>query len=84
MDTIELIKTSDANLATTLLTLGFTIEGTDTTANKTTFYFIQNDQLTQSIDRYWRGELLVDPKSFGAYRREIMTRIHAQNTQELQ
>ena len=83
MDTIDLIKTSDANLATTLLTLGFTIDGTDTVASKTTFYFIQNDQLTMAIDRYWRGELLVDPKAFGSYRREIMTRIHAQNSQEL-
>ena len=80
---INLVKTPDVNLATTLLCLGFSIEGIDDiNPQKVFFYFRENDQLNLTINRYWKGDLLVDPKMMGSCRREVMTRLHDNQKRE--
>lgn len=80
---IDLVKTPDVNLATTLLCLGFAIEGIDNSdSRKVQFYFKESDQLNQAINMYWKGQLMVDPKAMGSCRREVMTRLYEQNNKE--
>ena len=74
---INMVKTPDIWLATTLLCLGFSVEGIDNiNPQKVFFYFRENDQLNKTINMYWRNELLVNPKMMGSCRHELMTRIH--------
>lgn len=73
---LPLVRTADINLAATLLVLGFAIDGTDNrNPKKVFFYFKRTQKLEEVIDRYWRGDLKVEPKEFGYAKREIMTRI---------
>lgn len=77
MDSLPLVKTSDINLAATLLVLGFAIDGTDTNnPKKVFFYFKETQKLKEAIDKYWRGDQRVNPKNFAYARKEIMVRIH--------
>lgn len=72
-----LVKISDINLASTLLTLGFNILGTDDLdPTRVYFYFDDTQAVKETIDLYWRNELKVNPQSFSYSRREVLSRIH--------
>lgn len=74
---LPLIRTSDINLATSLLCCGFNIDGIDNhDPDKVFFLFRRTQQVEEIIDLYWRGDLKVNPKEFANNRREIMSRIH--------
>ena len=74
---LPLIRTSDINLASSLLCSGFNIDGIDKHEIKRIFFlFRRTPQLDEIIDLYWRGDLKVNPKEFANARREIMARIH--------
>lgn len=77
MENIPLIKISDINLAATLLCGEFDVRGIDPSNPKRVyFYFMESDDVTDFIDRYWRGKVLVNPKDHANYRRELLDRIH--------
>jgi len=77
MDTIPLIKTPDTNLAATLLTLGYYIDGMDNSnPKKVIFYFVKTPQLVAHIEAYWKDELNVNPRDLAYARKEILARLH--------
>lgn len=74
---LPLIRTSDIELASTLLCCGYNVDGIDNTnPRKIFFLFKRTEKIEQLVDLYWRGELKVEPKEFASSRREIMARIH--------
>ena len=74
---VPIIKISDINLAAALLSADFDVRGIDTTNPKrVAFIFFESSELRASMDSYWSGDLLVDPKALANYRRELLTRIH--------
>ena len=77
-----LIRISDVNLASALLTLGFNILGTDDhDPKRIAFFFDDTQEAKQAIDMYWRDELKVSPKSLAYSRRDILSRIHQKEAQ---
>lgn len=78
-----LIRISDINLASALLTLGFNILGTDNSdPGRVYFFFADTQELKEAIDMYWRDELKVSPKSLAYSRREVLARIHQKEAQD--
>lgn len=72
----ELIKTTDLNLASTLLCLGFDIIGMNSVnKNSVSFFFKKTFQLQDVIDNYWRGKLIVNPLEFSNVRRDLLSRM---------
>ncbi len=77
MDTIPFIKTPDTNLAATLLTLGYYVDGIDNSnPKKVIFYFVKTPQLVEHIQLYWKDKLEVNPRDLALARREILSRIY--------
>ena len=77
MENLPLVKISDINLAATLLCCEYDVRGIDpTNPRRVYFYFIESDELRKTIEEYWRGEVLVNPKEHANYRRELLDRIH--------
>lgn len=73
----ELLKISDLNMASAMLCAGFNIIGIDdTNPSRLYFYFDRNPDTEGAVKRYWGGNLMVDAKALGSYRREILTMIH--------
>lgn len=71
-------QTSDINLASALLTVGFSISGINPiNPSRVVFFFDESEEpeLQTTIDNYWRGNLRVDPKYFMNCRRDLLTRI---------
>jgi hypothetical protein len=71
-------QTSDINLASALLSVGFGVKGINSlNPTRVIFFFDEEEQpgLESAIDDYWRGSLKVDPKYFMNCRRDLLTRI---------
>jgi len=72
----KLYKTADLGLATTL-SLSFPIESIDrSNSRKVLFLFNQSDELIDFVDKYWRGEIRVEPQLFTNQLKNIKTRIY--------
>jgi hypothetical protein len=72
------IKTSDLNLAATLLALGFiipAIDYVDPNSKKMEFYFDKEPKVEKAMQDYWNKALKVEPTELFNARREILTRI---------
>jgi len=72
------IKTSDLNLAATLLCLGFpipAIDYIDLNSKKMEFYFDKEPSVEKAMKDYWNKNLKVEPLELFNARREILTRI---------
>lgn len=78
MDTeIEVFKTPDIGLASSLLTSGFDVIGIDVKNPKRAFFYFKNTaEIEVAADSYWRGELKVNAKEMSNNRRELVTRLH--------
>ena len=77
MNELDVLKTSDFILASTLLTLGHDIIGIDkTNPKRVVFYYRKTSDLEVAVEDYWAGKVKVDPKSFVYSQREIRGRIH--------
>jgi len=78
-DEMDVIKTSDFTLASTLLCLGFDIIGIDkTNPKRVVFYYRKTSDLEVVIDKFWKDEVKVNPKDFVYSQREIRARIHTE------
>ena len=79
-------KTSNLNLATTLYTIGFPINGIYTSKESEImeFYFEQSPKLEKAVDDFFGRRLKVEPYTLLINRREIISRIKNEqtNTQE--
>ena len=74
----EIFSTSDLSL-TTIISLYFPIDSTEFIDNKkVVFLFQKSPELGSLIDKYWRGELSVEPQQFFNQLKVIKTRIHSQ------
>ena len=73
----NLYKTADLGLATTL-SLSFPIIAIDrNNPRKVLFVFNQPEELISFVDRYWRGEVVVEPQLFTNQLKNIKTRIYS-------
>jgi len=76
-DEIDVIKTSDFTLASTLLCLGFDIIGIDkANPKRVVFYYRKTSDLEMVIQKFWAGEVVIKPQEFVYAQREIRARIH--------
>ena len=79
MNDIDVIKTSDFTLASTLLALGYDIIGIDkTNPKRVVFYYSRTSDLEATIKKYWSDEIKLNPKDFVYAQREIRARIHTE------
>lgn len=70
-------KTADLGLATTL-SLHFPINTIDrSNSRKVLFVFDITQKLEKFIDKYWRGEIVVEPQTFSNQLKNIKTRIYS-------
>lgn len=75
---IEYLKTTDLNLASTLLALGFVIDAMDLkgiNSKQYEFYFKRTHDLEKSVTNYWDRTLKVVPLDIFSARRELLTRL---------
>ena len=70
-------RTSDLALATAISVLGVAIEAMQQTdSERMNFIFAKSDKLTDIVNRFWRGELLVEPQSYFNQLKVLKTRIY--------
>ena len=76
-DTNFFFKTSDLALATALSVLGIAIEAVqETDGERMNFIFTKSDRITDIVNRFWRGELLVEPQAYFNQLKVLKTRIY--------
>ena len=74
---LEVIKTSDFTLASTLLCLGFDILGIDkTNLKRVIFYYKRTSDLEVAIQDFRGDRVKVNPKDFVYAQREIKEQIY--------
>jgi hypothetical protein len=79
---VEYVKTSDLDLASTLYTVGFPIDGIYNSNRKTPFgepimdfYFRDEERLRNAMNQYYRRTLRVEPSELFRNRKEILDRV---------
>jgi hypothetical protein len=71
------LKTSDLALATAISVLGVAIEAMQQTdGQRMVFIFTKSDKVQDIVNRFWRGELLVEPQSYFNQMKVLKTRIY--------
>jgi hypothetical protein len=76
-DTDFFLKTSDLALATAISVLGVAIEAMqESDGQRMNFIFTKSDKTTDIVNRYWRGELLVEPQAYFNQLKVLKTRIY--------
>jgi hypothetical protein len=71
------LKTSDLALATALSVLGVAIEAMQQTdSERMNFIFTKSDKVQDIVNRFWRGELLVEPQAYFNQLKVLKTRIY--------
>lgn len=77
MNSIEIVKTSDYELAKVLVCLGFDIIGIDKRDMKrVSFYYKKTSDLEKALNLYWRKEIKVVPQDLHEASREIKAKIY--------
>jgi hypothetical protein len=70
-------RTSDLALATAICVFGIAIESTEQAdVKRTIFIFAKSDKLQDIVNRFWRGELQVEPQSYFNQLKILKTRIY--------
>jgi hypothetical protein len=73
----EWFRHQDICLVSTLLCYGRIIEAIDRQdPQKVVFSIKRDEKLDELIQNYWTNQLLVEPKAFFSYLKEIKTRIY--------
>lgn len=73
----EFYKTSDLSLAG-VLAFSYPIEAIDRTdPRKARFCFQRDEQLDSIVEKYWRGELQVEPRAYFDQLKNIKTRLYS-------
>lgn len=68
--------TSDLPLITSLVSLRVNYTAIDTSnPSRAIFAFSNSDNLKTIVSKFWKGELIVEPKSFCSVQRELKARI---------
>lgn len=71
-------RTGDLSLAATLLSLGFSLVSLDTTdPSRVIFEFSSDAKLNEVVSAFWKGSLVVEPKTFWNTQRELKARIRS-------
>lgn len=73
----QYIKTSNLDLASTLLASGVPIDGIYARGQSGTydFYFTETEELKKMIEDFWARRLRVEPQELLGARKEIITRM---------
>jgi hypothetical protein len=70
-------KTSDLALATAISVLGIAIEAMQQSdGERMNFIFTKSEKLQDIVNRFWRGELLVEPQGYFNQLKVLKTRIY--------
>jgi hypothetical protein len=70
-------KTSDLALATALCVFGIAIEGMQQSeGQRQVFIFSKSEKLQDIVNRFWRGELQVEPQAYFNQLKILKTRIY--------
>lgn len=70
-------KTSDLALATAISVLGVAIEAMQQTdSERMNFIFAKSEKLQDIVNKFWRGELLVEPQAYFNQLKVLKTRIY--------
>jgi hypothetical protein len=76
-DTNFFLKTSDLALATALSVLGVAVEAMQQTdSERMNFIFTKSDKVQDIVNRFWRGELLIEPQAYFNQLKVLKTRIY--------
>lgn len=78
MKKYEYYSTSDLSLATTI-SLWFPLDLVDkSNPSKALFLFVRDNELDQLIERYWRGDVLVEPKTYFSQLKNLKSRLYGE------
>jgi len=70
-------RTSDLALATAISVFGIAIEAMQQSdGQRMVFIFTKSDRLTDIVDKFWRGELRVEPQAYFNQLKMLKTRIY--------
>lgn len=73
---ISPLQVSDLTLATTLILHGFIIERMNLeNPSRATFEFKKTKDIQDIIEKFWRGDITVEPRKFNYTLRELKARI---------
>lgn len=70
-------KTSDLAIATTLSLYVSIIEIDKANPRKAEFVFIRTKKIDALIDRYWKKELLVEPRTYFDHLKAVKNRLYS-------
>lgn len=70
-------RSADLALAAALCVVGFVIEEIEkTVTGRAVFIFNDTPELQASVDKYWRGEMVVDPQAYFNQLKILKSRIY--------
>ena len=70
-------RTSDLALATAICVSGIAVEAMQQSESERMFFiFAKSEKLTDLVNRYWRGELSVEPQAYFNQLKALKTRIY--------
>ena len=69
-------STTDLALSTALLCFGHKLKRIDKTSPRAFFIFIRTAHLERDAERFWAGELQIEPKQFFNCQKEIKSRLY--------
>ncbi len=76
-DYLNVLKTSDFTLASTLYYLGYNIIGIDKRSpRRVIFYYKKTSEIEVTVDKYFKKQIKIDPLGFDQAQREIRAQIH--------
>ena len=73
----DIYKTNDLTLAT-VLSLAFPFTMDKSNPRKVVFEFERSEPLQECVDKFWRGELTVEPLRFAGQTKMLKTRIYSE------
>ena len=72
----DFFRTTDLPLASALLYFGYHLDSLEKGSPKATFIFLREEGLDKTVEAFWAGELLIEPKAFFNCQKEIKSRLY--------
>jgi len=70
-------KTSDFPLATTLISLGFSVQALDkSNPKRVLFCFISSKEIDKTVEGYWSDNIAISPRKFYFAQKELKSRLY--------
>lgn len=81
MNENEFFRTEDFPLAISLACLGFSLEAIDKTAmpGRSAFVFCHSQFLDETVEKFWKETLRVEPKAFFSASRYLKQHLHREH-----